>query len=231
MVKAVFAILCVLLCSKGVAIDCFDVERVKWEITEQLCRELGGCCARDKPVLLLIGGFPGSGKTTLIRALCQRDDFAVIAWNDIRQALLDRHIFGSSHVPEIIWSVNRALFKMCLERRVNIIIDANAHCTNIKLFEDLLEEERCSHIYRVVKICLNPPLHTLLNRVSARVQIEGFHQGTVDDVLKDTVAPFKQLNRDDYALIIKNDEWIPFETELCIVNAFLRPFLCDCSHF
>jgi predicted kinase len=213
------------------ALECFDLERVKWEITEQLSRELGGCCSRNKPILLLIGGFPGAGKTTLIRALCQADDFAVIAWNDIRQALLDRHLLDSLHVPEIIWTVNHALFRTCLERRVNIIIDANAHCTNIKLFEDLLEAERFSHIYQVVKICLNPPLHTLLDRVSARVQIEGVHQGTVADVLKDTTASFKQLNKDDYSLIIKNDGLVPFETELCVVTAFLRPFLCQCSCF
>ena len=71
--------------------------------------------------------------------LCNTYDFAVISWNDIRQVLLDRQLKGSPYDWEIIQTVNHHLFRTCLKRRLNIIIDANAHVTNIKLFEDLLD--------------------------------------------------------------------------------------------
>jgi deoxyadenosine/deoxycytidine kinase len=200
----------------------FDVEQVKQEITAQLSQELVGYQSNN-PILILIGGYPGAGKTTLIDSLAQTHNLVVISWNAIRQALLDRHLRGSPHDWEIIESVNRNLFKICLQHHANIIIDANAHATNIQLFEKLLEDHR--DVYQVVKICLNPSFDTLLKRVRARVQREDVHQGTEIDLLKDIDAPHKKIDKNDYDLIIKNDEYITLEAELNIVHAFLQIFM------
>lgn len=205
------------------AMQTFDVEQVKKEITDQLSTQIKGT-PKSHPLLILVGGYPGAGKTTLIQALAQDYDLAVISWNDVRQALLDKHLRGSPYDWEIIQAVNHSLFSTCLKRSLNIIIDANAHFTNIKLFEDLLNLEHHQDQYKTVKVCLNPPIELLLKRVRAREQREDLHQGTEIDVLKDLSAPHKKMLMEDYAIIIKNDEEIPFETELNIVNAFLKPY-------
>lgn len=198
-----------------------DVEQVQKEITEELSKNLK-CMPKDKPILLLVGGYPGAGKTTLINALIKPYDLSVIAWNSIRQSLLDRGIERGPYDWEIITAVNRNLLRTCLEHRANIVIDANAYRNNIKLFENLLEEEGYKDLYRVVKICLNPPEEVLLSRIRARRQSEGMHQGTEADLMRDLHSEHKRLHMDDYSLILKNDETMPFEKELELVNLFLE---------
>src|SRR5437868_669998 len=208
---------CIFLIAKTTAMYAFDVEQVKNEVFLQLSQGLKGN-AKNKPILLLIGGYPGAGKTTLINALAQAHDMEIISWNAIRQALLDRRLKGSPHDFEIIQAVNQNLFRMCLQSNSNIIIDVNAYANNIKLFEELLQAEQYQDIFRVVKICLNPPPELLLSRVRAREQREDVHQGTEKDVINDLKSEYKKINMNDYSLIIKNDEDISFETELNIVN-------------
>jgi deoxyadenosine/deoxycytidine kinase len=200
-----------------------DLEQIKSEIALQLARNLKGS-SKSKPILILVGGYPGAGKTTLINALAESHDLAVISWNAVRQALLDRHLRGSPFDWEIIEFVNRNLFKVCLDQHLNIVIDANAHASNIELFEKLLKEENQEETYRMVKICLNPPGPILLSRIRAREQRADVHQGTETDLLRDLNSSHKRLHMDEFSLIIKNDESVPFEAELNIVNAFLKPY-------
>lgn len=216
-------ILCLFVMLKVTGVHAFDVEQVKNEITHELSQDLKANSKND-PVLILVGGYPGAGKTTLITALRQIYDLDLISWNFIRQGLLDRNIKGSPHDWEIIEAVNQKLFRSCLQRSVNIVIDINAYANNIKRFEELLEDEYPQNSYRVVKICLNPPTEILLTRVLAREQKEGVHQGTETDLLRDLNAEYKKINMDDYSLIIRNDKNISFETELNIVNSFLKPY-------
>jgi predicted kinase len=198
----------------------FDVGQIKREITRQLAENMFGN-AQEKPFLLLIGGYPGAGKTTLISALLETCDMAVINWNAIRQALLDRRLYGSPFDGEIIDEVNENLFRLCLERHVNIVLDANAHARNLQLFENLLKKEKKDHEYTLVKICLNPPLSTLFERVSARVHKEGLHQGTENDLRRDLNSSKKKIDLSDYALVIDTNE-VPFETELKMVASYLE---------
>jgi deoxyadenosine/deoxycytidine kinase len=209
------------------SLQAFDIDQVKHEITQELSSKLKGN-PQDKPILLLIGGYPGAGKTTLIQALSEKHGFAVISFNDIRQSLVDRKIRGVKGSPydwEIIVAVNRNLFRMCFEHRLHVAIDTNAHVNNIQLFEELLEEEHYRDTYQIVKICLNPPPDVLFSRIRARVQKEGVHQGTEEDLFNDLNSVNKKIRVDDYSLIIKNDATIPFEMELEIMNAFLKPYL------
>lgn len=214
---------CLFLLSKTATIYAFDTEQIKNEIFIDLSKKLK-CNPKNGPILILIGGYPGAGKTTLINSLINTYDIDVISWNSIRQALLDRHLKGSPYDWEIIESVNQRLFKTCLQHNTNIAIDANAYANNIKLFEDLLEIEHSQDRYRIIKICLNPPLEILLTRVRAREQKECVHQGTEEDLIRDFNSEYKKINLSDYSLIIKNDNEIDFETELNVVMSFLTPY-------
>ncbi len=201
----------------------FDVEQAKQEITFQLAQELMGQ-PHEKPILILVGGYPGAGKTTLIRALLDEYDIAVISWNAIRQAQIDMQIRGSSFDGEILDAVHENLLRSALQRHLNVIIDANAHARNIRNTEAFLNTQQNGSRYKVVKICLNPPLETLFNRLRARKRQEGIHQGTESDLLRDLNSSGKKIDLNDYTLVINSDA-VAFETELDIVSSFLRPYL------
>ena len=69
-----------LFCVASTAFAVFDVEQVKQEITAELSLHLQGS-SQSHPMLILIGGYPGAGKTTLINALAPMHDLAVILNN------------------------------------------------------------------------------------------------------------------------------------------------------
>ena len=203
----------------------FDLERTTQEITLQLSKDLAGH-PHTQPLLIFIGGFPGAGKTTLIKALAETHDVTVISWNAIRQILLDKKMKDSPLGGEIIETVNQNLLKLCFQRHVNVVIDANAHAWNMSKIETFLRTQPNAQGYKVVKICLNPPVETLFKRVCAREQKEGIHQGTESDLRRDLNSSKKKLDLNDYALVLNTEE-IPFETELKIVSSYLESCRID----
>lgn len=216
------------LCLQGIQatdIPVFDAGQVKREIILELSTDFAGQ-PHARPLLLLVGGYPGAGKTTLINALAAEYDLTVVSWNAIRQAFLDRHLKDTSFDKEHFASIRDALLRMCLQHHINVVIDTNAHAVNIKIIEDLLEAEGYGQQYQVVKLCLNPPIETHFKRLRAREQKEGRHQGTESDLERDLNLSFKKINFSDYALVINTEE-VPFETELKIVNAFLEPLFAN----
>lgn len=205
-----------------------DMGKTIEDITHQLSEDLSENF-QPSPILLLIGGFPGAGKTTLIHALKNSYDVAVISWNAIRQALLDRRIKDSPPTDWglIIKAVHQNLLRTCLQRHVNVVIDANAYANNIKATEDFLRaEEPLGQEYNIIKICLNPPIETLFDRVRARVQKEGVHQGTESDLRRDLNSLKKKIDLNDYALVIDTEK-VPFDIEWNVVDAFLKKHLAN----
>lgn len=201
----------------------FNVEQTKNEITLELSKDLRGS-SQEQPILLLVGGYPGAGKTTLIKALSEKDGIAIISWDAVRQALQDRRLKGSPFDWEIIESVYQNLLRMCFERHLNVAIDANAYAHNIREIESFAQKQQDRQPYTVIKICLKPPTETLFSRVRTRTQIETLHQGMESDLERDLKSSHKKIDLNDYALIIDTEK-TSFETELKIVEAFLEPYL------
>lgn len=199
-----------------------DIEEVKREITLELSRGFNGT-SHEQPIVLLVGGYPGAGKTTLLNALSHTHDLVIISWNAVRQALLDRGLRGSPFDWEIIEGVYQNLLKMCMQRHLNVAIDANAHAKNIREIESFLHKEPDAEVYRIVKLCLNPSVETLFARIRSRIQRADLHQGTESDLERDLKSSKKKIDFNDYALVV-NTEVISLETELNIIHAFLEPY-------
>ena len=171
-------------------------------------------------MLILIGGYPGSGKTTLVKGLRKTHDIAVISLDAIRQSLIDRGLEAVSYEEKITQEVYLNLLRIGFQHRINLVLDSNASAWKIRTIEHFLETERPDQIYKIAKICLNPPVETLFDRVLAREQKEGLHQGTESDLRNTLISPLKKIDLNDYHLIL-NNQAIPFETELKIVNNYL----------
>lgn len=192
-----------------------STQQLKEEITQQLSKDLCGK-SHTEPLLILIGGFPGSGKTTLTSAIRNNYDSVSISLDDIRQALLDR---ASNMNWDVIQNVYQNLLKACLHLHLNVIMDTNAHSEKMEEIELLLNQEQLQNVYRVIKICLNPPYDTLLNRVSAREKLPGIHQGTERDLQRAFTS--KILDPKNFDLVIDTSS-LSLEQEWEIVRDFLQ---------
>lgn len=203
-----------------------DLERVKEKIIRTLSKSLQGP-SQTHPVLILLGGYVGSGKTTLATALKKQYNLTLFSLNAIRQAMLDEGLDIRTNKQEeraILFDVYPKLLSPCLARSSHIVIDANANAQGIQEVMRFLKEHKLDRHYQVIKIHLHASQEELFKRVQARTHLAHLHQGTAQDLEYELKTPSKALHPEDYDLSIDTEN-TPFEEELKKVQALLNPFL------
>src|SRR5207248_11402654 len=84
-----------------------------------------------RPLLIIVGGAPGTGKTTLARELASRLRLALVAKDDMKEALADAVGSGdrtrSRELGRAAYAVMRAVAARCLASGVGVILEANFH--------------------------------------------------------------------------------------------------------
>jgi len=203
----------------------FRIEEVKEKIIESLSPNLVGA-SQSRPLLILIGGYVSSGKTTLARWIQERYGMTNFSLNSIRQAMLNEGIdirVNKQEERKILFDVYPRLLAPCIANLQNIVIDANANRQGIQDALRFLAENSGGAYYRVVKIHLTAPAEELHKRVRARIQQVGLHQGTETDLDYELQTASKAIHPEDYDLVIdtKNSG---IEDEMQIVQNFLQPY-------
>jgi dephospho-CoA kinase len=181
-----------------VALDATNLEQ---EIVYELSKDHHNK-VQERPVLILVGGFPGAGKTTLLRHLKELYDAQDISTDVIRQALFNRGIKLSAEFSTCVANISKKMIRNALNNHLHIFFDANAHSRVIVEIENLLEKERSQ--YSVIKIFLNTSEETLIERIRKRDPLEGCYQGTEHD-LQGALASTK-INLDQYDLVVDTDK-------------------------
>lgn len=191
---------------------------IEHEITQEF-KNTFTAPSQEFPILILVGGFQGSGKSTLITRINQVFNSNVIPTDAIRNSLFDRKIEISSLFSKYVSNISNNLVKQSLTAKANTIIDANAHSSRIAEMEKLLVEANSHHT--ILKIFLNASEANLRNRVNNREQSEDRYNGTEGDLkaaLKHTI-----VNLGDYDLIINTDD-LNENDVFKVVNEFIAPF-------
>jgi cytidylate kinase len=174
---------------------------------------------QKQPVLILIGGFQGSGKSSLITRIKEIYDVNVISTDSIRQSLFDRGVKVSPEFSKYVSNIYSNLVKRSLTINSNILIDANSHSKRIAEMENLLKES-CSH-YSTIKIFLNTSEVTLRDRVKTRKPTLGCYQGTESDL--EAALSSTKINLEEYDLIVNTDK-LSENDVFELVNAFIFPY-------
>ena len=183
---------------------------------------------QSDPIILLIGGYQGSGKSSLISRITHTFDANVISNDVIRQQFFDNG-YHPDITPEFSNDVNAVcahLFKMALSLDTHVILDGNAHAKRLASIDKLLHEFSSKH--SVVKILLTASPETLRERVRARLPTPGAYQGTECDL--NASLQINPINPDDYDLIIDTEHTSEKDTATKVLE-YLQRKLEGCDHF
>lgn len=156
---------------------------------------------QKQPMFVLIGGFQGSGKTSLIRRIQEVYGGNVISTDAIRQDLFDLKFIHPSEMSKYVSNISRNLAVTALNLNANIYIDANAHAQRVKETEALIRE-KFSH-YSIVKIFMKTSEEVLMSRLKNRSPQKGYYQGTIEDLQASLEK--NHVNSADYDYVVETD--------------------------
>lgn len=196
-----------------------DMPAIEQQITAEFIQSFKAQ-AQSQPVLILIGGYVGAGKSSLIERMQKIYDFNVIATDAIRHRLFSRGVKSSPEFGTHVENIYRNLMIHALNQRTHIVVDANAHTKRIAEIGKLLSEQAAQ--YRVVKIFLKASKEVLVQRVQARKPKEGFYQGTVANL--EGVLKTATIKPEEYDLVVETDQ-MPEDAVFERVNQFIAPYL------
>lgn len=154
-----------------------------------------------QPVIILIGGYQGSGKTSVIEKIKGLYDINVISTDVIRQGLLNSGVALSPEFSTYVSDIYKGFLIQNLQSNSNIVIDANAHSKRIQEVDHLLREHGSTHF--VIKVLLKASEGTLRERVKNRRHTTDCYQGTESD-LEAALASIK-IDPEEYDLILNTD--------------------------
>lgn len=193
-----------------------DKARISQEIIDKLTNNLNNL-PQERPLLILLGGFQGSGKSTIAEALQKTYSYTILSTDVIRYELLERNITGDLFA-QMVSTISKIVLMKILEKRLNLIVDANAHEERIREVTDLTKQYPS---YRVVKIYLQTSEKVLFERLTSRPQVPGRYQGQPGD-LQGSIQSSK-MNPADYDLVLQTDH-LTLEKELSSINSLLASY-------
>jgi len=177
-----------------------EAERLSQEIIDSL--ELPNRLS-SKPIVLMIGGFQGSGKTTVINSL--KDDFGlvVVSLDEIRQKMFDKGFDFDEKFREIVKVTGMKLLKYLFQRGYSVAWDTNVTPVRIKEVEELLESENLIN-YDLVKIYFETSKKELIKRLNNRSEVSGRYKGTVNE-LEESIKKDGKVDKSIYDLVINTE--------------------------
>lgn len=131
------------------------------------------------PTLIVIGGLPGTGKSTLANALSKRMNVPVFSKDDLEAAVARKGLASNKKMLGVGYEIMEALSKRSLENNNSAIFDFIASRSRVEeLWPSLLE----SNFKYIACICSNQEIHK--ERVCVRERsIPGWYELTWQDIL------------------------------------------------
>ena len=163
----------------------------------------------EKPFVLLLGGFQGSGKTTVLKILAPKLKLVVISPDEIRHNLFAQNYPFSEDFVRLVHAVKFDLTKRALELGLSFAIDQTLNPDRVRLIKELAA---AYPKFSVKSVFFNSPTELLKNRVRRRVKIDKLYNGTVPE-LEASIKKYTNLyglpNKKDYDLFIDTSSQTP----------------------
>jgi len=132
-----------------------------------------------KPMVLLLGGFQGSGKTTVVNSLKNDLGSVVVSGDEIRQRLFDKKYLLSEKFRQIVKATYSKMFKNLFKAGYSVVSDLNATPDRIKRVKKFLKDENLNN-YNLLTVYLQTSKKELVRRLNSRKNVSSRYKGTVD---------------------------------------------------
>lgn len=132
-----------------------------------------------QPTVLLLGGFQGSGKTTVGDRLAQDLGLLTVSPDEIRSKLFTANYPFSVEFLLLVNAIKFELINRAIELRSSFIVDQALTPDRVTLVKNILQEHP---EYRLLSIFLTAPKEVLRKRVEERAGLPGKYKGTVDEL-------------------------------------------------
>lgn len=168
----------------------------KWEIPTE---------SPKQPVVLLMGGFQGSGKTLITDKLSSNLPMLVISPDEIRHAMFQKIPFSATFVHSVHATRNRLIEKALATGR-HIVLDENATPIRMSVYKSLLKDSK----YKVLSAFFNTPKDILIGRLQARPDIQGKYKGKVHE-LEESMRAQGEPDLSEFDVVFQTDKQSPEE--------------------
>lgn len=163
----------------------------------------------DKPLLLMIGGFQGSGKTTALNILAPKLNLIIISPDEIRHNLFEQNYPFSEDFVRLVNATKFELVKRALDLGISIAVDQSLTPDRVSLTKEI---SSAYPNFTVKSIFLAAPAKVLKNRVGKRVKLDGVYKGTLPELeasIKKYAEVYGKPNKNDYDLIVDSSKEKP----------------------
>lgn len=161
----------------------------------------------EHPMVLMIGGFQGSGKTTIIEEIKDDLGLVVISGDEIRQRLFDKKYPFSKRFGQIVEATAGNVFRDILHQGRSMALDTNTTPTKIEQARRVVESEG-GNKYHLITVLLEASKDTLVNRLQNRDGIAGRYRGTVDE-LEASLVKHGEIDKGAYDLVVDTTSLSP----------------------
>ena len=158
------------------------------------------------PTVLMIGGFQGAGKTTVLNLLKEDLDLIIISPDEIRHKLFEKGWKVNERFVHTVNATRNNLLKMALKLGYNIAVDQLTTRARIDLVKKIVIEN--NNKYRCLLVYLQASKDTLIKRVESRRKFKGLYKGTLEE-LKDSIIKHGQPDLQMYDLVLDTEKLNP----------------------
>jgi len=181
-----------------------EVNKEAEKLAEEIIKDLQLSNVRLKPIVLLLGGFQGSGKTTVINKLKDDLGLVVVSEDEIRQRLLDKKYSFSEKFRQIVKATSSKILKNIFKMGYSVALDVNATPARIKKVEKLLESEDLSN-YCLITAYLQTSKEGLVRRLNLREDVRERYKGTANE-LEASIRKYGEIDKSVYDVVINTEK-------------------------
>ncbi len=173
-----------------------------------------------KPLLIILGGFAGAGKTTLARRLSTEYNFPLFSSDDFIEATRKAILQEFHAVAPIAYDVMWHVLDQHLKNTVSLILDANM--CHSRTWQQVDEREKRFPTYTILPILLECPLEVHKARIEQRAVLEPEHFNLGGDTFEDILPKYEFIRALNREHLIRVDANRPFDQVYTEVRKYIE---------